>query len=157
VLCLFLVLLSHISINISWMRVHVHTYVRLRSSVADHRSGGLSNCHVAWSHLASLTGDHESEHSEHKSRTRRRKQGDEEGVLTVFLNEDAEPVPTRSDAVLAGVSSQEFLPRNDISGFYPHRVMPHNVHNEARHRASPAFDFSDFLGSSRSWWTDHRL
>lgn len=74
----------------------------------------------------------------------------------MFLNGGGgrELVPARSDAVLAGdddrVSSQVFRPRNDISGFYPHRVMPHNAAASITRRAVASLSlslvlvFSDF-------------
>ena len=85
----------------------------------------------------------------------RRKQNGEESILTVFLNgdEDRELVSARSDAKLAGddrysVSSQVFRSWNDISGFYPHRVMLHNaVASITRRAAAPLrFRFLKFPG-----------
>lgn len=110
--------------------------------------------------------------------TRRRRAGRRGGcpVLTVSLNGGGgrELVPARSDAVLAGdddrVSSQVFRPRNDISGFYPHRVMPHNAAASIKRRAVASLSLSLSLlsPSSRisleslafrvfSWWKDRRV
>ena len=103
--------------------------------------------------LTALTGDYKSQNT--NRRMERRKQGGEEGVLTVFLNgdEDRELVSARSDAKLAGdnrrsVSSQVFRSRNDISGFYPHRVMRHNaVASITRRAVAPLrFRFLKFPG-----------
>lgn len=137
------------------MQLRVHVYVRLQSwvlqtTVVERKSIKQSRCILLyWLLYWQVTTNRST-----NRRMKRRKRGGEESVLTVFLNGGGgrELVSARSDAKLAGddrcsVSSQVFRPRNDISGFYPHRVMRHNavasimVHNEARRRASP-FSFS---------------
>jgi len=136
------VLLFNISINISWIhmqpRIHVYIYIyiyiyRLQPSVKIHQNVAL--------HLATLATDRWSQPTNQDKEAERR--GGCPYRVSLNGGGGRQLVPAHLSTML-GVdrltrSHLKFsAPEHDISGLYPHRIMPHNAAASiTRHVAAP--------------------